>query len=1280
MATNKTLKIDFSFGQSRLYTAPPKNNVNFDFRPIERGNKIEPFSIKNSDLGSVRILWTEFIRPSGFVSYSSLPQKISGATRAGTFDFSQSKPYLPPPVDSLRFVFGSGGAEGIILTPGIEPGGVGSATVVKQQFISNAGNVKQPEFGSLRISNWKNYLSPIGYSSFQSGTAQLKNKTLQALPSGFVATKYGAVLIYNLRQYLKSNGVNSALFGNPFLIGGVKYIEPKGQIFSVLSSPKVINTRGDQYANLNGQGIVPPVFSRPNVSPRILYPVGILPGAFGTAWVQRNPSPKGFVNTAYGTAWISHSPRYLTPALIAAFESGYAKVFDPTRKIIFNGTSTVIVGGVFGDIAIRNTRRVINVPGLFSQQFSDWAIAESTRRLIQVKPFNAQLFGDGVIYNKTPSIVPNGLNSLSGLSGIGIGYRVRTVKPSGFYQPKIGNHTLTKTPELKSKGIDALAVGNVFISHRIRNIYAGLGRESLVFGSVITWHFSRKFNPVGIKVDVYGTPRIEHGSRVLLAQGSNHAAYGNNAWLSFAKRQLQPISIVYPNMPIHRVGGTQRVNPFGYIATLFGTRITPESQALYPQGFNSPFGLSAIAHWIRYIKPTSFLSTGQEGGQRFGTHKFWNLRQYIVQFYDVDSGLVPPKWTGWTVIANRNKVIAAIGNNASRVAVPLINNNARPIYPVGLNSLAINKPMITDRIRPLRIQGLEAPHISSWHNIHNAAFVIAPKGMNSQILGYAQILNTRRYYNRIGNFESLEMGKPMIADRIRKLSFEQRYTIGPIYLPIPKVHLYTRYIEEVGRFDDHQAFGQPSLSIHFNIITPRWTLRDAYGNPVVKNLTPELGTRGRNTEEFGDTFVRLQWRGILQQGSETVLWGKNEIAFRNRQFSVAGFTQWNMPRPKVTKTGIPPYYPQYIWLDAVKIDGDENGGYGIALPEKQVSQPVVKSNVLFPLGFIATNFGNHHTQSNGILVQPGLQELSVGEPFIGLKNRTIVVPTMGDLLQLKDVKPRLSPWTIYAVMEAPAQATHNHEQRNLHFVNSDAGSRSPGEVFGRVNIALRHRKVTAGIGNQSRLDTGHQIALRKRYINLTDFGFRSQRVGFHVVGPFDQNIDQYDSINMQLFGMATLKINYKGAYYIKPGGMASPVFDRPTIDFFHRSLFTQGSNHLQMGTRKNGDTPFMWQGLRVGALVPGNYGGFENQAFGKTFISLKVRSIAIEGFETFAMEYDYTQFNERMRVIRREVPKPFRSILSVGFDTQLIGMPNIKPAAHYIRPDGNADQYRKGAW
>lgn len=1190
-----------------------------------------------------------------------------------------------------------GGASQYINPVSISDSGVGSPYIIFDQRVQVSGfdsfataspriyNLQQSVrvsgyvttlFGQSRIYNLQQSIRVSGNDHARYGQANLKNRNQEVRVSGFIATLYGSPTTYNLLQFLRVSSTNHTLYGRPYLQGGVKYVTPTGFNSSALTNPKVVNTKANQYIGLSG--IPSLAVPSPNVSPRIIYAKSQIATLWGNAFVQFPPHPKGFVATSYGVAWVSRSPRYLEPGYIDAFNSGYPKVFDPTQKIVVTGVNTVIPGGVFGDISIRNTRRIIKVSGLYAQSFSDWGVIESNLRNIIPKGLDGQNFGDNAIRNKTPSIAPIGINSFTGLNSA-IGYRIRTIKPSGLYQPKFGTHILTKPPELKPSGNNQNIFGSTWISNKTRNIYAGLERESLAIGESKIWHYSRSIRTSGLEFSQYGAPRVEHGRRTILAKGSAHTTYGNNSWVSYAVRPLLPSSIIYPNIPNHRVGGTQNIQPFGYFATLFGSRIIPESQSIYPQGFINPFGISAIDLWKKYIKPNGFLTNGQEGGHRFGTHKFWNLRQYIVQFYDGDSGLVPPKWTGWTSIENRNKTIGAIGSNFARIGEPNIENKARLLSPVGLSALTFGQAMIADRVRSLKLQGIEPPYISSWSVIYNASPVIAQKGFKVDAFGIATILNTRRYFNRIGNFESLEMGKPMIADRIRTLSFEHRYTIAPPYIPIHSVHLYTRYIEEVGRFDDHQAFGNPSLSIHWNIIAPRWTMRDVYGTPVVKNLTPELGTRGRNSEEFGQAVIRTQWRELLHLGSETVLWGRSEIAFRDRQFSVVGFTQWDVPRHKVTKTGVPPYYPQYIWLDAVEIDGEQHNGYGIGLPNNQVPVPNVKTNVIFPESFIASRYGSHHTQSNGILVQPGLQELTIGNHFVGLKNRSISVASIGDSMVVS--KPRLSPHTIWATQGAPYQAKINHpESLDFQPMNSDGSGRAIGEIFGRTTITLRHRKLYVGLGYQSRFGDGHKIQLRKRYINLKDFGFRSQRVGFHVVGPFDQVLEQFDSNDMQNFGRPSLNIPYGGAFFIKPNGLNSPTLNRPVIDFFNRTVRAVGSNHLQMGTWKSGDTPFMWQGLRVGELVKGNYGGFENEAFGNTFISLKVRNVEAQGFESFVMEYDYTQFDQRMRVVRQELPKPKLLIKPVSVDALIVAVPNIKPAVHYIRPDGNADQFRKGAF
>lgn len=102
--------------------------------------------------------------------------------------------------------------------------------------------------------------------------------------------------------------------------------------------------------------------------------------------------------------------------------------------------------------------------------------------------------------------------------------------------------------------------------------------------------------------------------------------------------------------------------------------------------------------------------------------------------------------------------------------------------------------------------------------------------------------------------------------------------------------------------------------------------------------------------------------------------------------------------------------------------------------------------------------------------------------------------------------------------------------------------------------------------------------------------------------------------------------------------------------------------------------------MRIGERVLASYGGFDALGFGDTFISNKVRGVDPTGFDAFLCEYDYTNFNERMRVTKSVIEKPKQYVSAVGFVTDDMGVLNIKPAAHYIRPDGNAEQYRKGGW
>ena len=104
----------------------------------------------------------------------------------------------------------------------------------------------------------------------------------------------------------------------------------------------------------------------------------------------------------------------------------------------------------------------------------------------------------------------------------------------------------------------------------------------------------------------------------------------------------------------------------------------------------------------------------------------------------------------------------------------------------------------------------------------------------------------------------------------------------------------------------------------------------------------------------------------------------------------------------------------------------------------------------------------------------------------------------------------------------------------------------------------------------------------------------------------------------------------------------------------------------------------MWQGLRIGELVSGEYGGDDHAKFGTTWISHKVRGIEAQGFDALKMENEVSDFKKRMTVTRTPKPVIKTNVAIQGFDTAQIGIPKLKHGQYFIHPDGNSETYRQG--
>lgn len=1193
------------------------------------------------------------------------------------FNFS-GEAYTPPDAHNIVFNFGDtkgqvpqylaavGIAEPAIAAPWVK----GEAETVKpDSFITQA-------FGATYLKNRNYYVVPGGINPGLSGINHVvKNFHTDVKPGGISSQLFGRPDIQNLRRYVTLTGYNASLYGTAFMRGGVKTVTLSGINSLAISSPTVINTRANR--ELKPEAIKPIDLPKPNVSPRIIYTQGLVQTLFGQAWVQRNPNPPGFIATLFGTSWISRSPREITPSKIDAFSPGYPKIFDPTQKVWLEGKPP-IPAGIFGDIEIRNKQRLISVKGADQSGYGDWSNIYSNLSTVENSGFDAKLFGENTVRNKTPSIIPYAFNSATFGLGL-IAYRHRSIRVSGFVNTTVNKPIVDKTPQLSPRGIGAFASGHHAITNGIRYIEAGALNATLFGIQIRIWFRYRYLAAPGIASLSIPSPKVERGVRELIIPGFAAPPLAQpTVW--FKLRQIAPPSIHNIFASNHQVGGTQHVQPIGYVASLFGERIVPEIQSVYPlTWFSQGFGQQQIELYKRWVRVPGFTTHNQMAGERFGHANFWNKRQYIIQQYDSGNGLNPPPFGQWTAIANRNRTIKVSSFDAARYGYVNILNKATPIKPAAMDQLRFGMSMIAYRVRQLRLQGMEAPYISSWGRVVNAAAQLMVPGRVQTLWGVPGVVNTRREYRWVGAFESMLFGQPMVDFKIRTLSIEGRHSINPIYPPMPKVELSKRYVEPI--WPEHNKLGNPSLYIRWNRITPRWTLREYFGEHVVKNLTPELLQRGVNSEIFGVAALRNQWRHLPIDGFGAQLFGKPDIAYRDRSIAISGFAAFGYGLQKVTKTGAPPYSLQHITLDWIG-EGErplDFEGDGIELPFLQVSSPSLRTNVIYPRGFVATAFTSPHTQSNGILVQPGIQEFAVGNHTVILRNRVISVPTLGDLLQIKETRPRLSPHTIYAVVEAPEQAKNNHPtSASLHYVNSNRQTGRVGEEFGIPKVALFNRRANAqGFALFKMGD--HTIQLSKRYISVR--AINSYRSGWHLTSDGSpRTITQYDSKDMSLFGKPDLKKVHFGPFIVQPQGFVSTVFGPSKTEFLHRPIYPRAWVATEIGYSRGNDTPYKPQSLWVGKPHPTIPNGFLAEKFGTTAIGLRVRDIGVPGFESFSSELDIAQFGGRIKVIQEKKPIIItpKEVNAPSMGLASYGVPDIRLKVHYIRPDGNSNQYRKG--
>ena len=1144
-----------------------------------------------------------------------------------------------------------------------------------QQYIAT-NSIDSFFTGTPVVKNSIDIISYVGWqSSIVSNAIGIVNRNQRITLQGFVSSLYGYQKTYNLLQYTLAKSFDASSYGIAYLQGGVEYLSPTGLLSELHGRTVATNTTAVQ--ELNPTGIINSAMPAPNVSPRIVYPIGIVSLSMGVTGIY-DPAikPIGLQYASYGNPTIWYHTRLVAPNSMLGFESGYPRVADPTQ---FVQPLSLVTSAIFGDTATRNMSFKVSAPAILDGGFSDYTVITNSNRYYDPKGINSLSIGIVSIANGTPELFASGITSYA-IGTPAIGYAIRVVQPTGFDHLLLGLAVLTKTPELKPRSFDSLSIGDTTVWYKNREIkLSQQGIDSFTAGTISVWYGQRPLAPKSWQSANYGKPTLTHEVREIIGSGFSSAAYGTT-WVSCGTRVVELVGIYKEFASNHMVGGTQTVLPAGYIATLFGTRIIPDNQTASPRGFVGVFGDTTIDLSTKYLLPIGYISVGEQDADRFGDSVAYNKRQYIIQEFDINSGLVPPKWSDYLMVENRDRVIGASSLNSQKFGYSQIDNNAAPLLPKGIEPPVGKDTLVAYAVRQVALDGIEPPPISTWAVAYNDARVIITVGVSQSLYGNeAVVVKTRREYRNVGRIDSLETGTPMIAYRIRTIDIEPRYSIAPPQINLPTVDLYTRYIEFNGY--ETAKYGYPALNIELRVIAPKWTHKDKQGYPALRNLTPDLGIYGHDSQEFGRASIRTQWRNIYAQGATATLFGLQKIEDTKKSIQVRGWQDSAVSQQhNVVKTGAPPYTPQNIWLQ------NENDitkdGFGIEPPKGQVSTPGLNQNVLYHKGHNSQKFGTAFIYSNNILIDSGIGVVSdaVPKPTLINKNRTISAEGMD--YTIKAGVPRLSPHTIYAVKEAPLQAVLNHPtSADAHYVNSNKGTRPPGEVFGRASVESTIRSIQPAIFP---------------ILNIKGFGFAKTELALSIIKPSSfsrsrfgipaipftlQDISIREGISSSVFGSAVVdRPPYIGPQTINLNGIYASVFGQTYSDNYVRTLQSKGFISQDMGASKPGDTPFMWQSLRVGEHIPIIVSAGDTLLFGDATIGLRVRDISLQGFVAFSSGYSLESFYGRMTVVNSDKKLPAtQGVGVIGIEqSSTIGKADIKYGQQFIRPDGNSDQFRKG--
>lgn len=631
-------------------------------------------------------------------------------------------------------------------------------------------------------------------------------------------------------------------------------------------------------ATVDGRYVTLP-FATAVVTTPELFPLGIVPGSFGTATLQGTASftPTGWDSSAYGTPTVFNYHQFISVA-----GSSYGALGAPT---VVNWHQYVTASGLASTIAF-GTSVVYN----YDQDVLPSSIAPPSQQV----SIGAAIFDP--------------LQYVSGVGGISAPSFPVTHYVADYYQDI----------DLNGFGTSSHAVPTPEISHRVRtievpffvNTYYGTphvednairpsGWRSSVVGvsavvelgtRTVTQHSSTKFSEFGTanvqllrqyirarpaSIPSFGTPEVQNLTRYVYA-----GPYSTNS----------PPNVLGDYAWVKNRNVTLIANSF--VSTKFGSRtatfVENAARQILPVGIDAGYwGSTDISHWIRTVSPAGFDSfvsrhwhvvynnavviapTSAYDGAVGRPAQVYNLNQFVRPWTVGNTALfgapfVAPRIRTLTQFNSYPHLTGYFGQPSIRFRLrPIAPVGFVPEYPLGVprpnglfGAVLVRGPFIPT-IKPNSAIGPEV--FSAGATVRNRNRVIRPPAVSrrEEFGSFATVELYTRTLSPVG-LNSMRIGAHTVRDRT------QRTSPATLSVPTFPVSHWVRNLSPdppslqylfVGAWETARVAVPSSPVVRFPTIYPLGLLSTEWGSPTVYSTTIKVDTGISNLDQLGVPWV-----------------------------------------------------------------------------------------------------------------------------------------------------------------------------------------------------------------------------------------------------------------------------------------------------------------------------------------------------------------------------------------------------------------------------------------